>query len=311
MFRNKILGVCVAIAMLCVANNAEAQRWFRTSSLEFGLIGGFSHYSGELTNEQFFEAQGLKGSVGLITRYTPHESVTFRLSAQYGSLEGDDKWHEDQTDPMRRDLNFTSSLWDFTGAAEFNFKRIPARQKSGVSPYAFIGASVFRFNPKSVFVYDPNSGIANYQGITYSSLEDRDGEEVELQPLATEGQETTQNNELERYSLTQVAVPVGLGIKFKVNHQFTIGVEYGPRITFTDYLDDVSGAYVEPTQLQAQYGTMSAAMAYKTPTVDANEILDVDNPKLRGNPDNNDLYGIFGVTLTYRLYGNRAICPTF
>lgn len=300
-----LLGILLLVVLS--VQNADAQRWFRTSSLEFGLIGGFSHYSGELTNDKFFESRGLKGSAGIITRFTPHEVVTFRLSAQYGQLEGDDKWYEDQNDPLRRDLNFTSTLWDFTGAAEFNLNSIPQGQRSGVSPFVFIGASVFKYNPMSVFNYDPNSAIANFPGINYATLENRDGEEIELQPLGTEGQETTEFNEIERYALTQVAIPVGLGFKFKMNHKWTLGLEYGARITFTDYLDDVSGSYVEPTRLQAQYGAMSAAMSVRTPTID--EITIEGTP--RGDDSSNDLYGIFGVTFTYRIYGNREGCPTF
>lgn len=310
MLRNRIKSLSLVFTVLvCTAYTADAQRWFRTSSLEFGLIGGFSHYSGELTNEQFFEARALKGSVGIITRYTPHDVLTFRLSAQYGRLEGDDAWYEDQNDPMRRNLSFQSVLWDFTGAAEINLRSIPMRQKSGFSPYLFIGASVFKYNPTAVFVYDPNSAIANFPEINYSTLEERDGEVVELQPLSTEGQGTTEFNELERYSLTQVAIPVGLGFKYKVNHKWTIGMEYGPRITFTDYLDDVSGNYVDPAaRLQSEFGTMSAAMSLRSPEVSEPSLLE-GTP--RGNPDNNDLYGIFGVTLTYRIYGNREQCPGF
>ena len=301
------MTLCALLLIVLSTQETNAQRWFRSSSLEFGLIGGFSHYSGELTNHKYFESQALKGSFGIITRYTPREFVTFRLSAQYGQILGDDKWYEDQTDPERRDLNFQSDLWDFTGALELNLNPIPSRQKSGVSPYVFTGASVFKYNPITTFIYDPSSTIASYPGINYAVLESRDGETIELQPLGTEGQQTTEFNEIERYALTQVAIPVGAGFKFKLNHKWTVGLEYGTRITFTDYLDDVSGAYVEPTRLQSQYGAMSAAMSLRTPTIDPVTIEGTP----RGDDSNNDKYGIFGVTFTYRLYGNRVTCPTF
>ena len=87
-----------------------------------------------------------------------------------------------------------------------------------------------------------------------------------------------------------------------------MAVEYGARITFTDYIDDVSSTYVDPSRLQAQYGPMSAAMADRSPIL--HDELD-DNYNQRGNPNKNDSYGILGVSLTYRLYGNRTICPTF
>ncbi len=298
----------MVVFVLCVSvQESSAQRWFKASSLEFGLIGGASHYSGDLTDNKFFEARGLKGSVGVITRYTPREMVTFRLSAQYGKLEGDDAWYEDPNDINNRGLNFTSDLWDFTGAAEFNFNSIDTRQKSGVIPFAFIGASVFKYNPKAVFEYDPTTDLALYLGQSYNDLESRDGEEIELQPLGTEGQQTTEFNERERYSLTQVAIPVGAGFKFKLSHKWTVGVEYGARITFTDYIDDVSDSYVDPTRLQSQYGAMSAAMSVRERNFDP--VFFENSP--RGDSDKNDLYGILGLSITYRIYGNKAVCPSF
>ncbi len=303
----RFLGLVLSVVMVaCLSNQSYAQRWFKTSSLEFGLIGGASHYGGELTDDKFFESRGLKPSVGLITRWTPRDVVTFRLSAIYGSLEGDDKWYEDQDDPNRRNLNFQSTLWDFTGAAEINLRRMDMKQKSGIIPYVFGGVSVFKFNPKSQFIYDATSPHITRPNSAYADLEVRDGEWIELQPLGTEGQETTEFNERRRYHLTQLAVPLGAGFKFKFNHKWTMGVEYGARFTFTDYIDDVSTTYVDPSRLQAQYGAMSAAMADKSPV-----LHDELGDNVRGNSDKNDTYGILGVTVTYRLYGNRPVCPGF
>ncbi len=291
------------LVALCSTSTVDAQRWFRTSSLEFGLIGGFSHYSGELTRPTF-ESRGFKPSAGLITRYTPGQRITFRLSAQYGQLEGRDDWYNEDY-RIDRNLSFQSDLWDFTGAMEVNLRRMDPRMKSGIFPYVYAGVSVFKFNPKAVFEYDPTGPMAAYLLNPYLELADRDGELVELQPLGTEGQETTEFNERRRYALTQVSIPVGGGLKFKLNHKWTLGVEYGLRFTFTDYIDDVSDSYVDPQRLLSQYGAMSAAMADRGPGP-----LHVEDAK-RGDPGRNDAYGIFGVTFTYRLYGNRPACPTF
>jgi hypothetical protein len=215
--------------------------------------------------------------------------------------------------PILRNLSFRSVLWDFTGAAEINLRTLDMRQSSGLIPYIFGGVSVFRFNPEALFEYDPNSPHLTRPGSAYADLQDRDGEWVELQPLATEGQETTEFNERRRYNLTQVAVPLGAGIKAKLSNKWTLGVEYGARITFTDYIDDVSTTYVDPSRLQSQYGAMSAAMADRSPILHDELVSDAndDRNNVRGNPDNNDLYGIIGVTLTYRIYGNRPRCPSF
>lgn len=285
--------------------SSSAQRWFKTSSLEFGLIAGFSHYNGDLVKTAF-ESRAMKPSFGLITRYTPQQRFTIRLSAQYGQIEGRDDWYNDDIS-KRRNLSFESDLWDFTGAFEYNFRTLDRRVKSGVIPYIYSGFSVFKFNPKAEFNYDPSGQMSAYlTPAVYVELADRDGEMVELQPLGTEGQVTTEFNDRERYALTQVAIPVGAGLKFKLSHNWIVGVDYGMRFTFTDYMDDVSETYVDPQRLVGQYGPMSAAMADRSEVLH-DELLD----NRRGDPDVKDTYGFFGVTIMYRIYGNRPSCPTF
>lgn len=297
-----ILSICLSILMS--VQSASAQRWFKSSSLEFGLIGGFSHYNGDLVKTAI-EPRAMKPSFGIITRYSPQQRFTVRLSAQYGQIEGRDDWYEDRG--KTRNLSFESDLWDFTGAFEYNFNTLDRNSKSGVIPYAYTGFSVFKFNPMSEFNYDPNGQMAAYltPGV-YAELADRDGEMVELQPLGTEGQETTEFNDRKRYALTQVAIPVGAGLKFKLSHNWIVGVDYGMRFTFTDYMDDVSETYVDPQRLTAQYGPMSAAMADRSEVLH-DELLN----NQRGDPNDDDVYGIFGVTIMYRIYGNRPSCPTF
>lgn len=281
------------------------QRWFKSSSLEFGIIGGFSHYSGDLT-QSFFETRGFKPSVGLITRYTPHDRFTFRLSGQWGGMQAADSWYTDNDSLLRRNLDFVSVLWDFSGIAEWNLKTLDPRKKSGVIPYVFSGISVFKFNPMAQFIYDPSSPyLSAPYGSNYRSLESRHKEWVFLQPLSTEGQQTTEFNERKRYSLTQLAIPLGAGLKFKLDPKWSLGIEYGTRITFTDYLDDVSTTYVEPALLEGAYGPMSAAMGDRSKPLNTGTI-DVVN---RGNTNNNDHYGIFGITLTYRIMGTDDMCP--
>jgi hypothetical protein len=281
-----------------------SQRWFKTSSLEFGIMGGASMYSGDLT-AQFFEANGLHGAGGLITRWTPNPSVSFRLTAIYGGMSGDDNWYPSDDFRSNRNLSFKSNLWDFTAGVQWNLRPLGYKQERGAIPFIWTGLSVFKFNPRAQFVYDPNSPhiTERRNGSNYDQLESRDGEWVELQPLGTEGQKTTQYNDREFYALTQLAVPVGLGVNFKLNRNWSFGVEWGTRITFTDYLDDAGGTYVEPDFIEAQYGAMAAAMADRSPTLN-------EAGTLRADDTNNDLYSIFGVTLTYRIYSNRDKCPS-
>ena len=52
--------------------------------------------------------------------------------------------------------------------------------------------------------------------------------------------------------ITQIAIPLGVGIKWSLGEKFSLVAEYGVRKTFTDYLDDVGGTYADPQYLNAE-----------------------------------------------------------
>jgi hypothetical protein len=164
---------------------------------------------------------------------------------------------------------------------------------------------VFKFNPKAYFEYnaaihdriDPNGSLAQY-----------DGKWVELQPLGTEGQETTKYNDKRRYGLTQVSIPIGMGYKTQLNEDWALGIEFGVRKTFTDYLDDVSTIYVDDQIVGGAYGYLAVAMKDRAREV-GQELHANDNP--RGNSKNKDWYMFFGLTLTRPIVGGRGHCFQF
>ena len=298
-----IRKVIFITALFIAAYSAEAQRWMRESSLDFGLMVGGSNYTGELTNYKFFEPKSTHFAAGLLTRYNVGQRLTFKLAATRGSISGDDQWYSDIEENRLRNLHFKSILWDFSGGVDVKLRMIDRGKQRGFVPYFTTGISVFKFNPQAQFFYDVNSphntGVNGYQNLT-----GRDGEWVNLQALSTEGQQTAQYNDLKRYSLTQLAVPVGLGLKCYMNKHWILALEYTVRKTFTDYLDDVSGKYAEPFYIESQYGPIASAMA--DPSSPLHE-----PGTLRGNPKNKDWYSIFGLSLSYRLVANKVKCFQF
>ena len=292
---------------------SDAQSYKRISSLEFGLVGGVSHYTGDLVNT-WFAPEGIGPSIGLITRWNPNPIITLRFSGTYNQVSGDDRWYPNIDERANRNLHFKSDILDFTGAVELSLVQISPRQEKGIVPYIMTGLSVFSFKPKAQFDYDAFMNSKHASNLTsvelarvQGDLRNLDGEWVDLQPLSTEGQESTEYNDRRRYSLTQLAIPVGLGVKFKLNKNWNIGLEYATRITFTDYLDDVSLSYPEPLFVQAHNGPIAAYMSDRS----------LNNPPLdltespRGDDSKFDLYSILGISLTYRINSTRAKCPTF
>lgn len=103
------------------------------------------------------------------------------------------------------------------------------------SPYVSVGVGVFGFNPKTKY----------------------NGQKVELQPLGTEGQGI--EGQKPKYSLTEWTVPVGFGIKcYTPNRKFSAGIDLRYNLTFTDYLDDVSGLHADEQLIRNSYDASRA-----------------------------------------------------
>jgi hypothetical protein len=74
-----------------------------------------------------------------------------------------------------------------------------------------------------------------------------------------------------------VALPFGVGARFRLGDAFDLWADLGFRYTWTDHLDDVSGDYVDLGKIQSKSNDpiankLAAAMSYRT-----NEVL--------GSPD--------------------------
>ena len=90
---------------------------------------------------------------------------------------------------------------------------------------------MFNFNPQAR-KFDTNTPFDNDGNLT-------NNEWLDLQPLGTEGQYSSQYPEKDPYQLIQFAIPVGIGFKVSLSEKFSMAIEYGLRKTFTDYIDDV------------------------------------------------------------------------
>ena len=81
-------------------------------------------------------------------------------------------------------------------------------------------------------------------------------------------------------------------------------MEFGYRFTFTDYLDDVSGIYPSSRQL-SKNGVLAVALSNRTEEytgINASHLVG----QRRGNSNNNDGYFVWGLSLSFNLYGREA-----
>jgi len=208
----------------------------------------------------------LKPNIALGAEYYLNSRISARAELTWFQLSGDDAKANDSR--KQRNLSFTANCIEFSALGAFNLSPMGLRfyQRSTLNLHVFAGIGVLYFNPK-----------ATYQGHSYA-----------LAPLQTEGV---------KYSRVQPVIPLGLGGRIKLNPFFNILVEAGYRITFTDYLDDVSARkYPNPATLKSDLSRALSDRRGEIGVVPAN-----DTDGIRGNPDKKDGYFITNITLQYYL----------
>jgi len=257
---------------------------------ELGANLGVSYYEGDLTVSTIGgRLDQINFGGGGFVRYNINNFVAARASVNYGSLSG-----EDGGDRESRNLNFSSNILEFALTGEFNILGFqPYNLERVFSPFIFAGVAVFKYNPTTIY----------------------EGQTVDLQPIGTEGQGLAAFPDRKRYNLTQFAIPLGGGLKYAFNDAWNVGLEGGIRITFTDYIDDVSLTYPGRELLLENGGEIAADLSDRS--------LDgVEAGRVRGNADVNDYYFFAGITISYNFLDNGLVgsrgrrrsktgCPTF
>jgi hypothetical protein len=79
------------------------------------------------------------------------------------------------------------------------------------------------------------------------------------------------------YKTSSLVLPYGVGIKYQIRRPWNVGIEYGTRKTFTDYLDNMGGDPVSADKLQ------------------------------QGDPAHKDTYYYVRLSVSYTFY--RIFCP--
>lgn len=257
--------------------------------------------------------------------FTHRFGPRYSLMAQfmYGTLKGSDVESADQGDAengvfrYQRNLSFRNRIKELSVVAYFDLFENDATYISRVkwTPYAYIGVAGFHHNPQAQ---------APASGLNGEVLGVAEGTWVDLKPLGTEGQNADldpndANFGIKPYSNFQVAIPFGIGARFRINEVMDLWADLGFRYTFTDYLDDVSRNYVD----LGVFGTdnLARAMSYRSNELPASEIpalvpynarngvsystipgYGLEHPdNNRGSKNDKDVYMVTTIRLTYIL----------
>jgi opacity protein-like surface antigen len=251
--------------LCCLPLAATAQNFHLAARL------GIANYQGDLqaSNVTFKQAKFL-GSLGAM--YDLSEHFTARTYFTLTSLQGDDK--KGTTAMKMRNLNFQTKLWDIELGAQYN---ILSLNNSWWTPYIFAGVGLYHFNP-----------------FTHTA----DGTKTFLQPLSTEGEGIVPGKK--GYKLTQFNIPLGIGATYAISEDIRVGLEFGYRKLFTDYLDDVSTTYVDQGTLLAAKGQTAVDLAYRGNEVGGAAYPAAKTP--RGGENVKDGYYYMALTVTVRSF---------
>ena len=297
-FRNFLV---ISVFLLISIHKADAQRW-KMVRYEFNGGLGASNFLGELgganqigTNYfRDFEWSQTRFALAIGLRYKLSEFFAFNTHLTYGAVSGDDKLTEEFFRNYRN-LSFSSNIfeWNVNFEAAFQqeqighryrLRRVKGQKGYEVYAYGFVGIGIFNFDPK-----------AEYKGNTYR-----------LQPLGTEGQGLIPTRQ--KYSLWQFCIPIGFGFKYTIDAKWGVGIEYGMRKTFTDYIDDVSTTYFDNNEIRLAYGNVAAALADRSPHTNPN-ITAPDEQ--RGDPRDLDAYMFAIFSVNYKIRTTRGGLPRF
>jgi hypothetical protein len=260
----------------------------KAQSSEIGLCGGISFYMGDLNPKGVFS--GSRPAGGVLYRHNINPRLAFKANVLFGSLGASDaKTGAD----LARNLSFRSPLSEISAQMELNFMKLyNERGMNPFTPYLFAGIAIFSFNPQA----------------------ELNGKWHDLQPLGTEGQGlniqdpvTGVTHDKKRYALTNFSIPFGIGMRVNFLRYYCIGLEWGFRKTFTDYIDDVSTTYVRRDFLIEYRSRQIADLADRTTVMttdnEGNQFPDYhDAGTARGNnKKTKDWYSFATLSFTFKL----------
>lgn len=268
------------------------------------------NYVGEVDPGPSFLAPGIKftrENLGVFYTKRLYPRYSFRASASWGRIKGDDyqnaSFNDKDINRKFRNLSFRNDIFEIKADVIIDLWENRGRytKRADYVPFMFVGLAYFHHNPKALY----------------------HGQWVALQPLKTEGKS---------YSLNQIALPIGLGFRYKLGKQWDLSFEMGWRFTLTDYLDDVSKSYVDKAsfgsnQVAKDLSDRSGELVTNTeinPYVQQHQGGFVADPnsssgyRINGygkagdqrGDHNRDWYIVTGFHLAYIIPG-RVICPKF
>jgi hypothetical protein len=297
----------ISIAICHTASAQDASRiYIEPTGWSIGTDVGMSDLWGDVgtksfidhyANSKYFNKVTAMG--GMFGRYTVHPCFALRYMFNYGSLYATDKWNYDKakvaTDQgsdafqrYARNQDAKAVIFENTLLMEFTpFRMNPESKKAHKRGQVYLAAGV------AFFHFEPYSTVAGSQ--TW----------VKTYELDLEGQGFGAGYP-PKYSLWQFGIPLAIGYRWDLGKHLNLGIEYMYRMTFTDYLDGVSGKYVSSAAFQEHLSPKNAILAEQVADKGQYAVPELEGPNIpgnaRGNPGNKDAYSTITITFYYKVH---------
>lgn len=261
-------------------------------SMDFGVSLGGSNYVGDVggsgpeAKPWLLDMNLSKTNIGFggFYRINFTRNIAAKLSVNYARIGGADSLSGIATQ-IARNLSFRTDIIEASLVAEYYFFTMnnlsrSSRSRIDFGSYIFAGGGVALFYP-----------YAQYDNKWYY-----------LRPLQTEGVDNA-------YDVMTVAVPLGAGATFTFDKKIKLGIEFGYRFTFTDYLDDISTRYAFEEDLPFQESILLANRsdeAYARGEADLPGRGFFVSGSRRGNPEANDGYFLGQISISYTITNRNS-----
>ena len=254
---------------------------------DIGFSAGASNYLGDmggnvLSRRDFVSDMKIsqpRMNAGGFVRYKMNPWFAIKTNLTWIRVSGDDKL---SSNPGRngRNLNFRNDMVELGAQIQFTYYQIhnlgrSYRHHDNFKAYVGLGAGMVYHNPKTL-----------YQGVY-----------IPLRPLTTEGDE---------YSRIAAVIPVSGGFYFTFDKKYRIGFDLSWRTTFTDYLDDVSTTYADPSELPSALAIDLANRTDELNTITPAFAENFTPGNKRGDPSHNDSYLTSSVEFSYAIRGRSV-----
>ena len=266
-----ILLANLLLMLVCVTAEAQNmsrfrkqynERMFHYGEFSYNAGVGISSYFGDL-KENALDLWA-KPTTQLGIQYRLNKHLQLRGEVMWYRISGADSLNDMESGIYTRNLSFRADNFELSTVAIWQFFNKYARyNRPTLNPYVFAGLALTTNNPK-----------ARYQDDWHA-----------LRPLQTEGV---------AYSSVVFAVPLGLGLTYHAHSNWDVSAEYGYRITFSDYLDDVSTTHLGIENIS---DPLTRALADRGPELPG--VKPRPAGSIRGNNGRHDWYLITGLKVTY------------